>query len=161
MPDITIRTIKPGDNSSIASIIRATLAEFRANKAGTVFFDDSTDHLFELFQRKRSVYYVAEQDNEILGGAGIFPSDGLPGDVCELVKMYLKVKARGLGLGKNLIERCLEFAISQEYKSVYLETMPELSKAVIVYEKMGFRCLEGPMGNTGHFGCQVWMIKQL
>jgi len=39
--------------------------------------------------------------------------------------------------------------------------MPELRKAVSVYEKFGFTYLTGPMGNTGHFGCDVWMIKEL
>ena len=47
------------------------------------------------------------------------------------------------------------------YKKVYLETMPELGKAVSVYEQFGFQYLNGPMGNTGHFGCDVWMIKEL
>ena len=39
--------------------------------------------------------------------------------------------------------------------------MPELGKAVSVYEKFGFAYLTGAMGNTGHFGCDVWMIKDL
>ena len=52
-------------------------------------------------------------------------------------------------------------AVDLGYRQVYLETMPELSKAVSVYEKFGFRYLAGPMGNTGHFGCDVWMMKDL
>jgi len=44
---------------------------------------------------------------------------------------------------------------------VYLETMPELKQALKVYEKFGFRYLEGPMGNSGHTGCSLWMLKTL
>src|SRR5256885_10250628 len=119
MENLVIRTIQPADNPFIAIIIRESLTEFGANKPGTVFYDESTDHLFELFQRKGSVYYIAEQNKEVLGGGGIFPSDGLPEGVCELVKMYLKKQARGSGIGKKLMEKCLEFAKSAGYKSIY------------------------------------------
>ena len=156
---ISLRTIQPADNQAIANIIRTSLAEFGVDKPGTVYYDDTTDHLYELFQKENAIYYVAELDAAIIGGAGIYPSDGLPEDVCELVKMYLKKDARGLGLGKELIEQCIGFAKSSGYKKVYLETFPELKKAVSVYEKFGFTYLAGPIGNTGHFGCDVWMVK--
>ena len=64
-------------------------------------------------------------------------------------------------MGKLLIEKCLAFAKQAGYKKVYLETLPELKKAIHVYEKFNFDYLPGPMGNTGHFGCDVWMIKEL
>lgn len=75
--------------------------------------------------------------------------------------MYLSKNARGQGLGKLLIEKCIAFATEQGYKHIYLETMPELKKAMSVYEKFGFYYLNGPMGNTGHFGCDVWMMKNI
>src|SRR3954466_11487154 len=103
MEQIRIRTIEQSDNSELAKIIRSSLAEFGANKPGTVYYDDTTDHLYELFQQKGSIYYVAVLDNLIVGGAGIFPSDGLPAGICELVKMYLTPSARGKGAGKKLI----------------------------------------------------------
>lgn len=158
---ISLRTIQPEDNQAMANIIRTSLAEFGVDKPGTVYYDDTTDHLYELFQKENAIYYVAEYEAALIGGAGIYPSDGLPADVCELVKMYLKKDARGLGLGKELIERCIDFAKSKGYKKVYLETFPELEKAVSVYQKFGFTYLEGPMGNTGHFSCDVWMVKIL
>ena len=95
---ILIRRIEPGDNKAIAKIIRSSLAEFGANKPGTVYYDETTDHLYELFQQQGSVYLIAEADGIILGGAGIFPSNGLPEGTCELVKMYLIPQARGFGL---------------------------------------------------------------
>jgi putative acetyltransferase len=39
--------------------------------------------------------------------------------------------------------------------------MPELKKALSVYEKFGFKFLNGPMGNSGHTGCSLWMLKEL
>ena len=137
------------------------MAEFGVNRPGTVYFDPTTDHLFELFQQPRSIYYVAELDHTIVGGAGIYPSNGLPPNVCELVKMYLRPAARGLGVGRQLIAKSIEFARSVGYKQIYLETMPELKQAMKVYEKFGWKYLNGPMGNTGHFGCDKWMLMKL
>lgn len=160
MTSILIRTIQPTDNLHLAVIIRNALAEFGANKPGTVFYDPTTDDLFNLFQQPGSIYYVAEQDGTITGGAGIYPSNGLPQGTCELVKMYLTPQSRGKGLGKQMIEKCLDFAADAGYQQVYIETMPELRKAVSVYGKFGFTYLNGPLGNTGHFGCDVWMLKK-
>lgn len=159
--EILIRPIQATDNAALAVIIRNSLAEFGANKPGTVFFDATTDALYELFQTKGSAYFVAEENGNILGGGGIFPTEGLPATTCELVKMYLHKDARGKGLGKQMIEKCLSQAYANGYEQVYLETMPELKKALKVYELMGFTYLNGPLGNSGHFGCDRWMLKKL
>lgn len=156
-----LRTILPGDNARLASIVRDALTEFGANKPGTVFYDPTTDRLFELFQQQGAAYWVAEWEGILVGGAGIIPSPGLPPGTCELVKMYLKPSARGLGLGKLLLETCLDFAKSAGYSQVYIETMPELKNALNLYEKFGFHYLSGPLGQTGHFGCDVWMQKSI
>lgn len=162
MDGINIRTIEEKDNAAIANIIRRTLEEFGANHPGTVYYDDTTDALYELFsQTLRSVYFIAEKEGEIVGGGGIFPSSGLPNDTCELVKMYLLPQARGIGLGKKIIQQCIVFAKEAGYKNIYIETMPELQQAMKTYEKFGFDYLKGPLGNTGHTGCSLWMLLKL
>jgi putative acetyltransferase len=161
LPSITVRHIQPSDNPELAKIVRDTLTEFGAVKPGTVYYDSTTDHLYELFQKPRAIYFVALLDNQIIGGGGIYPTEGLPDDTCELVKMYLLPQVRGMNLGRTMIEKCLAFAKETGYKYVYLETMPELQTALKVYEKFGFEYLKGPMGNSGHTGCSLWMLKKL
>ncbi len=116
MKNCIIRTIIPSDNPHLALIVRNTLAEFGANRPGTVYYDPTTDDLYNLFQTQGSIYYVALLDNRILGGAGIYPSKGLPSGVCELVKMYLLPEARGLGLGRGLINKALAYAKEAGYE---------------------------------------------
>jgi putative acetyltransferase len=156
-----IRPIEPDDNEALAKVIRAALAEFGANKPGTVYFDPTTDALYELFRTPRSFYYVAIEDNQVVGGCGIFPTDNLPDGTCELVKLYVAKEARGSGLGKELMEKSMSWAKASGYTQVYLESMPELAKAVSIYEKVGFRSLDGPLGNSGHCGCDIWMLKEI
>lgn len=159
---MNIRPIKASDNKDLAEIVRTTLVEFGANHPGTVFYDSTTDALFELFQHPRSAYFVAENElGKLMGGGGIFPTEGLPADTCELVKMYLLPEARGIGLGGMIISMCLEKAIENGFSRVYLETMPELALALKVYEKFGFEYIDSPLGNSGHFGCDLHMIKFL
>lgn len=161
MDNLIIRKIQPADNPILAKIVKDTLAEFGANHPGTVYYDPSTDNLFEMFLEPGSIYYVALMNGNIVGGGGIYPTDGLPSDTCELVKMYLLPQSRGAGLGRTLIEKCIEYASGAGYKKVYLETMPELKMALKVYEKFGFEYLKGPMGNSGHTGCSLWMLRSL
>ena len=158
---ICIRTIQPSDNPELAVIVRNTLTEFGANVPGTVYFDPTTDALFELFQTPKSAYFVAEAKGKIVGGGGIYPTEGLPEGTCELVKMYLLPEARGIGLGRTLIERCLETGRANGFQQMYLETLPELHLAVKVYEKFGFEYLSAPLGDSKHFGCGLWMLKKL
>ncbi len=162
MENVLVRNIEQTDNAILANIIRKSLEEFNAAKYGTVYFDKATDHLFELFESSpNSRYFVAELNGKVIGGAGIFPTDNLPEGYCELVKMYLSKEARGLGLGRMMIAQCLEAAKEMGFTNVYLETMPELSKAVSVYEKFGFEYLQGPLGNSGHCSCDIWMMKEI
>ncbi|MEI8113982.1 MAG: GNAT family N-acetyltransferase [Bacteroidia bacterium] len=159
--EIQIRSIQASDNPDLAMIIRNTLTEFGAANPGTVFFDPTTDALFELFQTPKAAYFVAESNGKILGGGGIYPTEGLPEGTCELVKMYLLPEARGIGLGRTLIEKCIETARENGFQQVYLETLDELHLALKIYAKFGFEYLPAPLGNTKHFGCGLWMLKKL
>jgi putative acetyltransferase len=161
MNNYSIRKIEPTDNEALAKIIRDALTEFKANKPGTVYFDDSTDHLYELFKQEKGIYQVAIYNNHLAGGSGIIHTTGLDMDTCELVKLYLSPAARGKGIGKALMQKCLDEAKNAGYKKVYLETMPELISAIPMYEQFGFSYLPGPLGNSGHTGCDIWMIKLL
>lgn len=161
-PTIQIRPIEQKDNINIAKVIRGALEEFGANKPGTVYFDPTTDALFELFNNTPgSYYYIATIDNNVVGGAGIFPTENLPEGTCELVKLYLHKDARGTGLGKQLLNTAMQWAKENGYTQVYLESMPELSKAVTIYENVGFKRIHQPLGNSGHCGCDIWMVKNL
>jgi putative acetyltransferase len=159
--NIQIRPIEQKDNIDIAKVIRGALEEFGANKPGTVYFDPTTDALFELFNTPGSYYYIATIDNKVVGGAGIFPTENLPKGTCELVKLYLHKDSRGTGLGKQLLNTAMQWAKENGYTQVYLESMPELSKAVTIYENVGFQRINQPLGNSGHCGCDIWMVKTL
>lgn len=159
--DFIIREIQSEDNAQIAKVIRAVLIELGVPKVGTAYEDKATDEMFENFQKPTSTYYVIEHKGTIVGGAGIAQLDNFKGNTCELQKMYFLPTARGKGLGSKLIAICLEKAKLLGFENCYLETMPYMHAAKTLYKKKGFVNLESPMGNTGHYSCNVWMLKAL
>ena len=158
---IIFRNIEKKDNKEIAELIRSVFREFGIARPGTVYFDPTTDDLYSLFQKPGSIYWIAEEDGKIIGGCGIYATENLPQGCSELVKLYLYSSHRNKGIGRQLIEKSIESAKELGYKQIYLESLPELQKAISLYEKEGFRFIDYKMGDSGHFGCNIWMLKDL
>jgi len=158
---IIYRPIQKNDNKILADLIRQIFREFNIARPGTVYTDPTTDQLYELFQAPGSSYWVAEEEGSILGGCGIYSTNGLPEGCAELVKFYLVKEARGKGIGRELMQMSINSAKESGYKQLYLESLPELGNAVSMYEKAGFRQIDKPLGNSGHFGCTIWMVMDL
>ncbi len=158
---MTIRKVKKSDNKHLSTLIKAVFDEYEAPKVGTVYSDPTTDDLYELFKNPKSVLWVVQENSEILGCCGIYPTDGLPNGCAELVKFYLMPKARGRKIGTRLMEQCIQSAIELGYSQLYIESLSQFDNAVKMYQKLGFKNLEQPLGETVHTSCNIWMIKKL
>lgn len=158
--NLKIRKIEARDNAKVAQMIRQVFLEFGAEQKGTVFSDPTTDTLFELFQNSASVFYLAVDEDRVLGSCGIYPTEGLPEGCAELVKFYLAKEARGQGIGRSLMEKSTTWAINKGYQQLYIESLPVFSKAVSIYQKQGFRQIDQPL-STSHPGCSLWYLKDL
>ncbi|MFD1063652.1 GNAT family N-acetyltransferase [Winogradskyella litorisediminis] len=158
---ITIREIQHEDNPKIAKAIRSVLIEFGVPKVGTAYEDAALDCMTETYDKQKKAYFVVAKGEEIIGGAGISPLDNYEGNICELQKMYFMPEARGKGLGSEMMQKCLDFAKKSGFDKCYLETMPYMDDARKLYRKFGFKSIGAPMGNTGHYSCTVWMLKDL
>lgn len=158
---LNFRKIQASDNAAMAGIIRRALEEHGENKPGTVYTDPTTDDLFQLFKKERSIYLLADHEGKLVGGCGIYPTKGLPQGYAELVKLYVSAESRGMGIGKQLMERCINWASENGYTHLYLESIPALNKAVVLYEALGFERIGNRLGESGHFACDLWMVKAL
>jgi putative acetyltransferase len=156
-----IRPIQEADNQAVAKVIRTVLIEHNVPKVGTAYADASLDCMFETYSVNRSRYFVVEHNNQIIGGAGISQLANESETICELQKMYFLPEARGLGLGMQMMQCCLNEARSFGYEQCYLETMPYMNDAQKLYKKFDFEYIDAPMGCTGHTSCPVWMLKDL
>ena len=87
---VNIRKIEESDNLELAKIVRSCFDDFNVsscNREGTVYTDPTTDNLYSLFQKEKSVLFVAEDKQGLLGCCGIFPTENLPENCAELVKL--------------------------------------------------------------------------
>ncbi|MFB9054290.1 GNAT family N-acetyltransferase [Formosa undariae] len=160
MTHFVIREIQTKDNQQVAALIRTVLIEFGVPKVGTAYEDKALDDMSETYNTENSEYFVVDTDEKIIGGAGIGPLKG-EDDICELQKMYFLEEARGQGAGKAMMDTCLQKARDLGFKRCYIETLPYMKSAMRLYEKSGFEYIDGPMGDTGHYSCTIWMIKDL
>ncbi|MBQ4821187.1 GNAT family N-acetyltransferase [Aquimarina sp. MMG016] len=161
MSTIKIRPIEHKDNEQIALVIREVLIEMGVPKVGTAYEDKALDMMYETYDKPRSSFYVVEENSVVIGGGGIAPLENTKDNICELQKMYFLPIARGKGIGMKMIKTCLDFAKEQGFEKCYLETMPYMKAARKLYAKVGFTDLQGPVGDTGHYSCQAWMMKDL
>ena len=158
---IVIRPITKEDDPIIAKIIKTNLEEFDAAIEGTAYTDKETTAMFDAYASEKSIYYIALLNNEIIAGCGINPLKDGKSNICELQKMYMLPKARGKKIGKQLIFKCLDFAKKTGYEKCYLETFPNMIAAIELYKKNGFKIIDHALGNTCHYSCNVWMLKEL
>lgn len=159
--NIIIREVQKTDNAQLERIIKACFPEYDIPLTGTAYEDLETTQMFESYQKDKEIYFVIEVDSEVLGGAGIKPLKQGDGTVCELQKMYFSPKIRGKGYGKLLFKKCLKAAKDFGFNKCYIETASQLEAAIHIYESFGFKHLSEPLGNTGHYSCGIWMIKDL
>lgn len=60
-----------------------------------------------------------------------------------------------------MYKKCEDSAINFGYNQMYIESMDDFRKAVVMYEKMGFITLDKAMGSSDPFDCDIWMSKKL
>jgi putative acetyltransferase len=161
MGAFTIRPIAPGDDAAVAAIIRTVMPEFGASGDGFAINDPEVDWMHRAYSAPRSAYFVVERDGVVAGGGGVAPLEGGDADTCELRKMYFLPSLRGLGAGAALMATCLDAARGFGFRTCYLETLRGMDAAMRLYEKSGFARLPGPLGATGHGGCNAFYSRSL
>ncbi len=156
------RKIESVDDKRIAEIIRANLEKLHLNIPGTAYFDPELCHLSAYYNSNPSkrVYFVAlDEDGQVIGGVGIAEFDGIE-NCAELQKLYLDDSVKGKGYGKELMQVAENWARSAMYRKLYLETHTNLSVALKLYEKAGFRQIEKPCP-TQHSTMNRFYLKDL
>lgn len=84
---------------------------------------------------KGGFIFYAKYDNEIVGTASLLKKTD---HIFELGKMAVAKSAQGLGIGKVLMEHCLEFARKNQIRTLILYSNTKLAPAIHLYRKYGF-----------------------
>lgn len=162
-----VRKIKSADNEELKNVILQVSAEFNTydpgstSGAGSGAGDPEINDLFSAYNELGAYYWVVEDlvTSKILGGGGYKKLKGA--NMAEMQKLFLLPSARGHGIARFLIDLILKYALMAGYRQIYLETASQMNKAIEIYKKYDFKSLSNPVGETGHFQCGIFMIKDL
>lgn len=163
-----VRPIEPRDREGVAHLIRTVMPELGASGPGFAIHDPEVDDMVSAYRAARSRYFVVIRAADkkgagqiVVGGGGFAPLAGGDADTCELRKMYFLPEVRGLGIGQELLATCIDGAKRAKFRRMYLETLVKMDKARALYERNGFRPLERSLGDTGHFSCDSFYVRDL
>ncbi|MBV8444218.1 MAG: GNAT family N-acetyltransferase [Hyphomicrobiales bacterium] len=111
------------------------------------------------FDPTREDGWVAERRGEIVGS--IFLMKGDEPSVAKLRLLYVEPSARGLGLGRTLVDTCIARARALGYRRLTLWTNDVLASARRTYQAAGFRLTrEAPHHSFGHdLVGQTWDLE--
>ena len=141
-----IRTITEDDDAKIVKIIRVNLEAYHLDIPVTAYFDPELEHLSRYYDEnpeKREYLIATDESGEVIGGVGIAEFNDFE-NCAEIQKLYLSDKAKGKGMGKQLMQAAEETARQKGYSKLYLETHSVLKVAIGLYEKIGFYEIEKP-----------------
>ncbi len=139
--DFLIRSWERRDRTEAASLISAVLAEYGLGWEPTGADEDVLE-VEKYYLAAGGEFWVIEQQKKIVGTGAYYPIKRGEKAV-EIRKMYLLPAARGIGLGKYLLQQ-LESAIAKlGYQQIWIETASVLTQAVKLYETSGYQQAEG------------------
>lgn len=100
-------------------------------------FDDfwSYNILKQELENGKSKYFVAKQENEIVGFAGIL----LIIDQVNIMNIAVKKDKRNFGIGSSLLEEIIRYSKIHNATSITLEVNEKNIPAIKLYKKYGFK----------------------
>jgi DNA-binding MarR family transcriptional regulator/GNAT superfamily N-acetyltransferase len=144
---VTLRHHRPGDIGWVIARHGALYAqEFGWDQRFEALVARIAADFIDRFDAEREACWIAEQQGTPLGCVFLVQarddSTGAPeAGVAQLRLLLLEPAARGLGLGRRLVDECTAFARAAGYTRIRLWTNAVLSAARGIYAKAGYRLL--------------------
>ncbi len=98
-------------------------------------FETELEGLPGAYAPPRGILLLAQDGGENAACVGVRPHDA---GRCEMKRLYVRGQYRGSGLGRRLAERAIAFAREAGYRSMLLDTLPQMAAAVRLYRELGF-----------------------
>lgn len=124
----------PADLPAVIDIFREYVASPKAD-LGYQNYEAEFAALPGKYAAPQGRLLLAWRDGAVVGCAALRNVDGRS---CELKRVYVRPAARGLQLGRRLVEQMLQEAKTAGYQRMALDVLPEFETAQALYRQLGF-----------------------
>jgi len=130
-----LREAAADDGAAIRAVVVAVMNEYGLSSDLEGNDADLRDLVASYRDRGGSFRVVVSTEGVIVGCGGLYPIDNRE---AEIRRMYLLPEARGVGIGRELLEELISVASERRFERVVLETASVLKEAISLYRKRGF-----------------------
>jgi ribosomal protein S18 acetylase RimI-like enzyme len=100
--------------------------------------DDLLDHP-QKYIEQGSLIFLAHFEDQVVGTISLIPVND---NTYEIFKLGVVNGFKGLGIGRKLMQICIDICIEKNVKIITLESSSKLENALKLYEKLGFKHIE-------------------
>jgi putative acetyltransferase len=142
--------IRPFESDGDVAVVRELFLEYQAWTGVDLCFQGFAAELASLpgaYAPPRGRLLLAERRRAATEVAGCIALRPLGADRCEMKRLYVRPEHHGLGVGRRLVTALLAEARSIGYRTMVLDTLPQVQAAHRLYESLGFHDIEAYSAN--------------
>lgn len=128
--------IKPGDIGYLTYLHGVLYAkEYDYDQKFEAYVACGLAEFVQSFNSSKDRLWLAETNGQIIGSIAIVGHSGVD---AQLRWFLVHPDHRGLGIGKELLKKAIQFCKKRKYKTIFLWTTSELTEAGRLYTRFGF-----------------------
>jgi len=133
--NFTYKKIETSDEILGAKNLIIEYIQWLDHDLGYQNIDDELNNFPEKYKEPEGAFIIAKDGNAVIGCVGIRK---LEDTICEMKRLFVNDRYKGLGIGRKLVEKIIEEAKTKNYKKMRLDTLSTMESALKMYYKNDF-----------------------